>query len=129
MPLVIGLYLYTVQVARVTAFSRSGKVLLNVAWVVFLVLLTANNIYYGIRNGGFYRFQRYLSVATLLDYQHESTTKLTWFLTNSNLPALLEDASFLKQNRLSVFHQGQGGCGKFLTADRLRIARHRLARS
>lgn len=108
MPLVIGLYLYSVQVARVTAFSRSGKVLLNVAWVVFLVLLTANNIYYGIRNGRFYRFQRYLSVATLLDYPHESTTKLTWFLTNSNLPALLEDASFLKQNRLSVFHQGQG---------------------
>jgi hypothetical protein len=106
---VAGLYLYTVQVDRVTVLSRSVKVLLKVAWVVFLVLLTANNIYYGIQNGRAYRFQRYLGVVTLLDYSHESSTKIKFLLTNSDdFPAFVERVSFLKQNRWSMFHQGQG---------------------
>jgi hypothetical protein len=105
-PLVVGLYLYTVQANKLTA-SKSRKVLLNTMWAVFLVLLTADNMYYGIRNGRDFRFQRYLSVATLLDYPHESPLKIRWLLQN-NLAAAIEDASFLQQNRLSVFHQGQG---------------------
>jgi hypothetical protein len=108
-PLVFGLYLYTVQVNRVAALSTSRKVFLNAMWGLFLVLLAANNIYYGILNGRVYRFQRYLSAVTLLDYPHESSTKIKYFLTDTDdLPGFVEKASFLKQNRLNVFHQGQG---------------------
>jgi hypothetical protein len=108
-PFIVGLYLYTVQVNQVTAVSTSRKVFLNAMWGVFLVLLAANNIHYGILNGRAYRFQRYLGVVTLLDYPRESFAKINFLLTDSDdLPAFVEKASFLKRNRWSVFYQGQG---------------------
>ncbi len=108
-PLFAGLYLFSMHVNRDTAVSMSRKVFLNAMWGVFLVALAVNNIYYGILNGRAYRFQRYLGVVTLLDYPHESYAKIKFLLTDTNdLPVFVERASFLKQNRWSVFHQGQG---------------------